>query len=97
MEKRHRWLFNEDKYCCEKYIEYYVLNKSGLKIDMFVELLKAALPEIKKNSLKMKVSNIKQILIELGIDDTLDVKPLKNYSRQNKVAMLKVLSEKGLN
>lgn len=47
----------------------------------FIRLLIKELPEIKENSLKMKITSIKQILLDMGIEDSLAVKPLKNYSQ----------------
>lgn len=59
----------------------------------FARLLSKELSEIKESSLKMKITNIKQILMDMGIEDSLTVKPLKSYSQQNKRAMEKVLNE----
>ena len=58
-----------------------------------MRLLGKELPEIKEGSIKMKITNIKQILVEMGIEDTLVAKPLKNYSKQNEKAMEKVIRE----
>lgn len=64
-----------------------------MDIGTFVRLLGKELPEIKEGSIKMKITNIKQILVEMGIEDTLVAKPLKNYSKQNEKAMEKVIRE----
>ncbi len=63
----------------------------------FNAVLQKNLPSIKPNSLKMKVQNNKQILIEKGINDTLVVSPLANYSKQNLRAMNAILQEMKLN
>lgn len=93
MAEKHRWTVAEDEYCCRRYVEEYVIGKSSMDMSSFVRLLGKELPKIKEGSIKMKITNIKQILIEMGIEDTLTAKPLKNYSQQNKKAMEKVLKE----
>lgn len=93
MSEKHRWTIAEDEYCCKKYVEEYVIKRSSMDMSSFVRLLNKALPEIKEGSIKMKITNIKQILQDMGIEDTLVAKPLKNYSQQNKRAMQKVLQE----
>lgn len=90
MAEKHRWTLAEDEYCCRRYAEEYVLRKSSMDMSSFVRLLSKELSEIKENSLKMKITNIKQILLDMGIEDSLIVKPLKNYSQQNKRAMEKL-------
>ena len=93
MSEKHRWTIAEDEYCCKRYIEEYVIKKSNMEMRSFTKLLSKELPEIKESSLKMKITNIKQLLMDMGIDDSLNVKPLKNYSTQNKRAMEKALKE----
>ena len=93
MSEKHRWTMAEDEHCCKRYVEEYVIRKSNMDMSSFARLLSKELPEIKENSIKMKITNIKQILIEMEIEDTLTAKPLKNYSKQNKLAMEKVLKE----
>jgi hypothetical protein len=44
----------------------------------------------------MKIQNIKQILHEKGLKDTLKTAPLANYSQQNLKAMNVALEEMGL-
>lgn len=93
MSEKHRWTLVEDEYCCKRYVEEYVIRKSNMDMSSFARLLSKELPEIKEGSLKMKITNIKQILMDMGIEDSLEVKPLKNYSRQNKKAMEKGLKD----
>ena len=67
-----------------------------MHVSKFIAVLQKELPSIKPNSLKMKVLNNKQILIEKGINDTLVVSPLANYSKQNLRAMDFILQEMNL-
>ena len=93
---RHHWTFDEDRFCCQKFIEYYVENKSDMDISLFIHLLQRDLPDIQRNSLRMKIQNIKQISSQLGLEDTSALKPLSNYSAQNMQAMIMVLRERGI-
>ena len=96
MSEKHRWSFEEDRYCCEKYIERYVVSNSDLSASDFVRELSSKLMEIKPTSLRMKVQNIKQILIEKQISDSLKISPSANYSKQNLVAMDSILKQYNL-
>lgn len=93
---RHRWSFEEDAYCSEICVEYFVLKKSDISVGALIEELSDRFPCILPNSLKMKVQNIKQILDEEGIENSLNVRPLSNYSQQNRRAMDTVLKKHGL-
>lgn len=93
MAERHNWTFEENKYCCKRYIEQYVINKSSMKATEFSRILEREIGTIPARSIKMKLQNIKQILLELGIEDSLIVTPLVQYSSPNKEAMEMVLSE----
>ena len=95
-KNKHRWTFDVDKICCEKFVERYVVDQSDMDITSFVRLLQQELPDIQSTSLKMKIQNIKQIVLEIGIKDTLASKPLSNYSLQNQKAMTAVLQEHGI-
>lgn len=90
---KHSWTYDEDMYCCQKYYEYYVVNKMRTDIDEFVAMLNIDLPNIKRSSLKMKIQNIKQIALDLNLEDTLRCGPLKNYSNQNYLAMKEVIKQ----
>jgi hypothetical protein len=92
----HRWTLDEDLKCCRMYLECFVFNKISMDIGQFVSLLEKELPNIQPNSLKMKVQNIKQILHEKGLKDTLMTAPLANYSQQKLKAMNVALEEMGL-
>ena len=93
MNAKHRWSFEEDRYCCEKYIEFYVIQKSDTSASDFVRILASALGDIKPTSLRMKVQNIKQIMIEKHIPNSLQISPSANYSKQNLSALEIVLAE----
>lgn len=93
MGQKHRWTFQEDQECCETCVQQFVVNKSNLSANELIKDLSDKLPEIPETSLRMKISNIKQLLEEHGIDNTLNIKPLAKYSKQNERAMNIALSK----
>ena len=97
MKLKHRWTFEEDLIFCNKYLDFFVEQKSNVSLSDFSRLVLASVStEISFNSAKMKVQNIKAILIELNISDSLKTAPAKNYSKQNLEAMKYALKQRGL-
>ena len=97
MKLKHRWTFEEDLIFCNKYLDFFVEQKSNVSLSDFSRLVLASVStEISFNSAKMKVQNIKAILIELNISDSLKTAPAKNYSKQNLEARKYALKQRGL-
>lgn len=92
-KKRHKWSEMDDFICCEKYYEFFVLNKSEMPISEFIYILKDILADIPLSSLRMKCQNIKQILMDYKIEDTLKVRPLHSFSEQNYRMMMLVIAK----
>lgn len=90
---KHKWLYEEDKLCCKVIVEEYVLKKSNKDLESVLDNLSDKLPDIGRNSLRMKTQNIKQLLMENGIENTLRTKGLYSYSAQNKRAFDEVLND----
>ena len=90
---KHEWTFQEDRLCCKRYVEEYVIQKADTRLSEFVEKLSRELVSIKPTSLRMKVQNIKAIMLELRIADSFRYKESSNYSKQNLEAMKSVLNE----
>lgn len=90
---KHFWSMDEDLYCCEECIKTYVIEKSDIGASKFLQRLKRVFPDIAESSLKMKLQNIKQLFIEHKIFNTLQLSPLQNYSRQNKIAFQQALKK----
>ena len=90
---RHVWSYEEDKYCSRRYIETFVINQSDMKPITFISMVSEELEHVTARSLRMKVQNIKQVLMELNIKDSLEIAPLIKYSAQNKRAVMEVLRE----
>lgn len=90
---KHRWTMEEDTLCCRRFFEQYVMQRSSMDLQQFAEQLHIALPSVSVGSLRMKTQNIKQLCIEHGIRNSLDAKPLAQYSQQNRRAFLVVKQE----
>lgn len=84
--QKHTWTFEEDLYCCETCIQRFVVERSTMTIPELLTELSIHCPDISVRSLRMKISNIKQLLEENELENTLPIKPLGNYSQQNKRA-----------
>lgn len=91
-KEKKSWSYYEDEFCCKYYIEKFIIEQSNMGLASFVKMLSL---EIKRssNSIKMKVQNIKQIVIEKNISDSLITSPLKNYSKQNWRIFEKLIKE----
>lgn len=97
MKLKHRWTFKEDLIFCNKYLDFFVEQKSNVSLSDFSRLVLASVStEISFNSAKVKVQNIKAILIDLDIADSLKAAPARNYSKQNLEAMKYALKQRGL-
>lgn len=90
---KHAWTLDEDLFCCKACVRYFVIEKNHIPINDLVQELATKLPNIPSSSIRMKVQNIKQLMEESGIDNTLDIKPLANYSKKNERAMKIALAE----
>lgn len=93
--QRHRWTIEEDALCCRRFFEQYVSQQGSMDLYQFVQQLQRELPDIPPGSLRMKTQNIKQLCVENGIRNSLDAKPLAQYSQQNYRAFLYVKKEFG--
>lgn len=92
-KKIHHWTESEDKICCKKFIEYYIIRKSNISINDFIQILSKEVPDIPQGSLRMKIQNIKYLAIQEGIEETSPVKYLSQYSMQCKEAFYQTLKE----
>ena len=90
---RVKWNYNDDYICCKRYWEFSLGRLPQKTIEHLLLSLKKELPKFPIGSLRMKLQNIKQISIELGLKDNVQLSPLDQYSRQCKDAFKQVLKE----
>lgn len=85
MEK-YKWSLDDDYLCCMTYIRAVFDWEGKDDLDTIVDVISDALPYIPRGSIRMKMQNIKQIALDSGLDDRLEISPLTNYSKQCKRA-----------
>ena len=93
---RHRWTYAENEVCCRHYLEQYVLHCGDLSVSAFVRLLKQELPQLKENSIRRKVHNIRHLSLEAKLNDSMKCTAESNCSSDNRKAFYTLLSEYGL-
>lgn len=92
-----KWTIEFETKICKTVIKTYVIDKSRQSISNFLLCLNTYNNlEVPESSIKMKISNIKAILEELNIDNTIPGGILYHYSKQNKRIVENILDEKCL-
>lgn len=82
--ERHHWTEKEEAICCYEYLKYSLQDIYIKDYQTIVDKLSSMLPEISKNSLKMKLQNIKHLCLENNIPDFIKISPLYNASNTNR-------------
>ncbi len=77
---KHRWSLEDDYVCCKAYLEYVFLNEIDYGVKELIERIYLKLPHISRGSIRMKLQNIKAVALECGLEDSLEISPLTNYS-----------------
>ena len=93
---RHNWTYRENEVCCKRYLEQYVLRRGDLSVSTFVRLLKQELPQLKENSIRRKVHNIRYLSLEAKLNDYMNCPAESNCSSDNRKAFYTLPSEYGL-
>ena len=94
---KHRWTYDEDYLCCEKFIQMYCVEQHETSITPLLEELSSLLPNITVGSIRMKIQNIKEIAMRESLYDILDYAPLAQYTKQCKKAFDKAIENFGEN
>ena len=92
------WTKKEDEILCEYCIEQYVLKKSCSPIGIIVSscVSNSAFEGREAGSIRMRVSNIKAILEENNIPNTVPLKQLSNFAKQTESILLALLVKHGI-
>lgn len=88
--QKHQWTFSENVYCVEVVFENFVIKKYHLLNSVIEEIYRNFNGAIKKSSIIMKLQNIKTLLNEYKIENTLNIAPLGHVSADNQIAFEKV-------
>ena len=89
----HRWTVDEDKICCRRFLECYVVNQSNMDTVTFLKKLAKEVPAVSEGSLRMKIQNVKYLSVRAGLKDTSPLRWLSQYSMQCERAFYQVLEE----
>jgi len=89
-----KWTVEEDEICCRACVDEYVINKSHMNVEFCIKLIMNN-PKIKRDSgtLKMRIQNIKAILDEWKVPNTLNISPLNHTGQQTKAVLREILKE----
>lgn len=90
---RKAWNYEDDLVCCREYLRFALGETAAKSIRSLIEDLAVKLPHISKGSLRMKLQNIKQISVELNLNDGVQLSPLDQYSVQSKRAFKQAIQE----
>ena len=94
-KSRTKWSDQDNYEICKAVLEEYSLKNSNKEIDNFINSL--SLPNIyKKGSVRTKIQNTQQLIIENNISSSLIIAPLKNYSKMHKEQFEKACKDLGV-
>lgn len=80
---KHRWTYEENEYCVEEVFTNFVLNREYNFDSVVKKIFIHFDEEIKRSSIMMKLANIKYLLEQYNVSNTLMVKPLEHVSQDN--------------
>lgn len=90
---QHNWTYSENEHCVEEVIKNFVINKEYDYETIITRLFIHFDGIIKKSSIKMKLQNIKWLLIQYNIPNTLMIAPLQNISQDNIYAFFAIIKK----
>lgn len=94
LKQKHKWTYAENLYCVEMVFKNFVVKKYTAMFNPVVEeIYRNFNGQIERASIKMKLQNIKTLLNEYQVENTLALQALKNVSSDNRKAFLSVLEK----
>lgn len=93
MTIRKIWSYDDDLICCMEYLCFALRESPCRTLQELIDTLSVKLPHISKGSIRMKLQNIKQVSLNLGLEDGVNIPPLDQYSRQCKTAFQQAVAE----
>lgn len=92
---RTKWNKEEDEICCKAIVDEYVIAKRNTSVEDCIKQIhaNADISERDISSIRMRIQNIKGILVELDISNTLDITPLANAAMQTRACLIAYLEE----
>lgn len=94
---KEKWTKKEDEICCKIVIDIYVIEKKNTSVADCVKCIRSCEGiKYEENSVKMRMQNIKALLEDMGISNTLDVSPLAHAGKQTLACLIAYLNECGI-
>lgn len=95
---RKKWTIEEDIACCNACIDNYVTEQSCMERERFVDKV-SSMPQFAgrdKSSVRMRIQNVKALLEEMHIENSLPIRPLANVAKQTRETLKNLLQERGI-
>lgn len=95
---RKKWTIEEDTACCNACIDNYVIEHSSMERERFVDKV-SSMPQFAgrdKSSVRMRIQNVKALLEEMHIENSLPIRPLANVAKQTRETLKSLLQERGI-
>ena len=89
-EPKHYWTYEENELCVEEIFKNFVIDGKYDYETVITKLYNHFNGRIKKSSIKMKLQNIKYLLNQYNIPNTLTIAALQNVSKVNVAAFFAV-------
>lgn len=94
---KRKWTFDDDYYICNEIIKFYIIAKAIDDVSKFINLyLINILNKFEFKSILCKIKNIKYLLENKNISNTLKCSKFSNYSKQNYNAFIKACNDNGI-
>ena len=91
------WTIEEDEICCRACVDEYIINKQHMNVDTLVTfIMKDARIHRGAGTVRMRIQNIKAILDEWRVPNTLNISPLKHAGRQTRTILKVILDEQNI-
>lgn len=80
---KHTWTDKEEATCCYTYLKHSLQDNYPKDYSTILNKLSNQFPDISRNSIKMKLQNIKFLCMQKNIPDSIQIQPLCNASNKN--------------
>ncbi|MBD5407194.1 MAG: hypothetical protein HDR56_06230 [Treponema sp.] len=91
------WTEKEDEICCKVAVDTYVIERKRIHVNECANIIHSCEGiEHNKNIVVVRLQNIKALLDEMNVPNTLDVSPLSHAGKQTRACLVAYLEECGV-
>ena len=92
-----RWTIEEDEMCCRAVVDEYVINRRHMHVDTLITwIMKNPQMQHGAGIVRMRIQNIKSILDEWNVPNTLNISPLKHAGQQTRTILKAIIDEQNI-